>query len=99
MLGPHTHGMTRIYRPAEPPTPPSPPVWRQWKGLLTVEVARALLTSGRLLRSRALRYLLGLVGLVVQLVLVVLTWELVQVCASVAEMWVALARKYLEVAG
>lgn len=42
------------------------------------------------------KYALGLVGLVVQMVLVVLTWELVQVATDIAEMWVALARKYLE---
>lgn len=60
---------------------------------------RAVLRYLAVLSHPWVKYLLGLVGLVVQMVLVVLTWELVQVCASIAEMWVALARKYLEISG
>lgn len=88
--------MRHKIRPADPAGAPISPSWRQWRGLLYVEAARVLLRLGRLLRSRVLRYLLGAVGLVVQMVLLVLTWELIQVCADVAEMWLALARKHLE---
>lgn len=70
-----------------------------WRGLLYVEGRRLLVTVAGLFSSRLLRLVLGFVGLVVQLVLVVLTWELVQVCADVAEMWLALARKHLELTG
>lgn len=63
----------------------------------TAEIGRQLLvTAAALLRSRVLVYLLWLVGLLVQVVLVVLSWELVHVCVDVAEMWIALARKQFE---
>jgi len=39
---------------------------------------------------------LWLLGALVQMVLLVLAWRLVQVVADVSELWLALARKHLE---
>jgi hypothetical protein len=88
--------MNRIFRPVDPPERSYSPSWKQWRGLLYVEGRRSLVTVAGLLRSRSFRLVMLLVGLLVQMVLIVLAWELVQVCADVAEMWVAMARKYLE---
>lgn len=96
ILGPHTLGMKTRRRRAATPDAPYSPSWRQWRGLLYVEGRRLLVTVAGLFRSRVLRYLLWWMGLVVQVVLLVLAWELVQVVADVAELWLALARKHLE---
>jgi len=42
------------------------------------------------------KYAVWIVGLLVQVVLLVLAWYLVQVVADIAELWLALARKHLE---
>jgi hypothetical protein len=96
MLGPHTPHMKQLRNVADPPERPISPSWKQWRGLLYVEGQRSLVGVAGLLRSRVLRYLLGFLGLVIQMVLLTLTWELVGVVADVSELWLALARKHLE---
>ena len=51
---------------------------------------------GRLFRARVWRVGLVILAGVVQLVLVCLTWYLVDLCISLMEVWAELARKHLE---
>lgn len=89
--------MTRSQRQAVPASPPPPPWWKSWRGLLYAEAARTLAWCGRLLASHELRLVFVAVGLVVQTVLVMLTYELVDICIQIAELWLELARKHLEI--
>lgn len=51
----------------------------------------------RLWISRYWRLLLLLVGFLVQVVLTVLMWQLVELCILLMEVWAELARKHLEI--
>jgi len=59
-------------------------------------VARGFRVSLAVFSHAWVKCAVWIVGFVVQMVLVVLMWELVDICTQVAEMWVALARKHLE---
>lgn len=87
---------TTEHRSPVPPIPRNPPIWRQWRGLLIVEAVRFFTGTARLLASPGARWLLMLLGLVVQGVLLWLMWELVDLCISLMEVWAELARKHLE---
>ena len=51
----------------------------------------------RLWISRYWRLVLVLLGLVVELVLMFMVWQLVELCISLMEVWAELARKHLEI--
>ena len=79
------------------------PVHTRWT-LAAAELAKALADGFphhagafvRLLVNRW-RVLLVLVGAVVQVVLVLLVWELVDLSVALMEVWAELARKHLEI--
>ena len=61
---------------------------------MLVPASRAL---GRFLLDRAAVAVLVLVGIVAQVVLMVLMWQLVDITLGIAELWLDLARKHLEI--
>ena len=70
--------------------------WRCTRNALAVSPSSA----GAFCRSLAVRYwrvALVLVGFLVQVVLTVLMWQLVDLTISLMEVWAELARKHLEI--
>lgn len=61
-----------------------------------MEGRRLLLTVAGLFHARVWPAVLVFVGLVVQVVLVCLLWQLVDLSISLMEVWAELARKHLE---
>lgn len=93
--------MGRHYREVTSNQDPHPPVWRQWRGLLLVESGRFLAATVRTLlspRGRAIiLWTLWAFGVAVQTVLWVLLQQVIDISIDLANLWLELARKHLEI--
>lgn len=93
--------MVHLFRPQDPAIRPTPPVGTWWPGLWAKAGLHALASVwARTLRGRGRSCILtalALLGLVVEVVLVLLAFYLVDLSISLMELWAELARKHLEI--
>jgi hypothetical protein len=93
--------MMHLFRATDPQETVRTPMLAVWRGLLFVAAGAYLrrgagLFSSLLGRAIVMRILL-LVGILVQLLLLWLVGQMVDLCIDLADLWLALAKKHLEI--